>query len=313
MKVNNVQFGISTRCCSSCYFCLRQILQRSGIPQQEEDLSIDIIKKVLNNKDIHTIRLCGNRGEALFHPHIDEILKEIKVQNKTLFFHTNGCRFKPEWWYNLAKTFGNKDYTVFAIDGLKKAHEIYRNTNFNIVFENMVSFINGGGNAIWQMILFKHNEHEVEAIKKISKKIGCKLLQIRNSRQYNNIYKKPEKKFSLSELDFLRSEKFLEKQEKVECMFGMGNSVYIDVRGQVWPCWQIRCFYGFGNMDQNNKFLKLANKEKYFLNAGNSNLDDIIEKSELFKEVFSNINNLKPCRLFCGNKNIWSKTRKFFK
>jgi sulfatase maturation enzyme AslB (radical SAM superfamily) len=90
--------------------------------------------------------------------------------------NTNGDNFDTKWWYDLGQKMTGGDQIIFALDGLKKTHEFYRDTNWNRVFSNVKAFIEGGGTAIWQMILFRHNEHQVDLVKALAKALDVKKL-----------------------------------------------------------------------------------------------------------------------------------------
>jgi sulfatase maturation enzyme AslB (radical SAM superfamily) len=70
----------------------------------------------------------------------------IKGCGSRFEMNTNGGRFDTNWWYDLGqKMTEEEDQVIFAIDGLKNAHEYYRETNWMQVIRNMKAFIAGGG------------------------------------------------------------------------------------------------------------------------------------------------------------------------
>jgi len=90
--------------------------------------------------------------------------------------NTNGGMRKPSWWAELGKLFANSKtidnrnwQVTFSIDGLEDTNHIYRrNVNWKILMENVQAFINAGGQANWDYLIFKHNEHQLETAKKLS-------------------------------------------------------------------------------------------------------------------------------------------------
>ena len=67
---------------------------------------------------------------------------------------------------------GEKKISVFfGIDGIdQKSLERYRiGSNFKKVQENFRAFINAGGKATWQFIVFEHNEHLIKDAKGMAK------------------------------------------------------------------------------------------------------------------------------------------------
>ena len=62
---------------------------------------------------------------------------------------------------------------AFHIDGLEDTNHLYRkNVLWHQLIENVSAFINAGGRAGWNMIIFKHNEHQVEEARQLSEKMG---------------------------------------------------------------------------------------------------------------------------------------------
>jgi MoaA/NifB/PqqE/SkfB family radical SAM enzyme len=288
MKVEMVQVGITTRCNSHCYFCFREELKRAGREEARYDLPKEAIQNIID-QDIRDIHLCGNRGEAIFHPDIDEIIDMIKGCGSRFEMNTNGSRFDTNWWYNLGQKMTRGDQVIFAIDGLQKTHEYYRNTSWMKVMENLKAFIAGGGKAIWQTIVFKHNEDQIKYIKAISKAVGCAETWVINSRFYNKKYQRPTKEYNKTKEDIL-----IEKNQKmhIDCRFFKGKRIYIGVDGSVWPCCFMRCHFGFKERAYpGNTVTKLFKDEYDFNNVMNTPLDDIVNNSKMFRRVFDNMNN----------------------
>ena len=256
----------------------------------------------------------------------------IKSSGSRFEMNTNGDLFGPKTWYDLGQKMTEGDQVIFALDGLKNTHEKYRNTNWVNVIKNMKAFIEGGGNAIWQMILFRHNEHQIDIVKNLSKSIGCKETWIINSRYYNETYRRPSKGYNKTKEDILKTQ----LPENIECRFFYGKRVYIDVYGKVWPCCYLKCHFGFEERAYpNNPMTELYEREKDVIDVMNTPLNDII-KSKLFKFAFNHmydssihIEELKPhpkegclmkhpeyminfaCQLYCGrNDEIDSKNRR---
>lgn len=287
MKVEMVQVGLTTRCNSHCYFCFREELERAGRSTEKIDLPKEAIRKIID-QGIRDIHLCGNRGEAIFHPDIEEIIDMIKNSGSRFEMNTNGSRFKSDWWYQLGQRMTPGDQVIFALDGLKNAHEQYRNTSWMKVMENLKAFISGGGRAIWQMIVFKHNEDQVKLVKGLSKAIGCAETWIINSRFYNKKYQRPTKEFDKTKEDIL-----IEGSKKIiKCKFFNGKRVYIGVDGSVWPCCFMRCHFGFKERAYpGNSVTKLFKEQYDFNNIMNTSLDDIVNNSKMFDRVYSNMHN----------------------
>jgi sulfatase maturation enzyme AslB (radical SAM superfamily) len=106
----------------------------------------------------------------------------------TLSLHTNGSAKTVDWWTNLAQVLGSKGYVVFSVDGLADTNHLYRqNTVFSKIMANAQAFIDAGGRARWDYIVFAHNEHQVEEAEELSKKMKFEKFQFKKSaRFYSN-------------------------------------------------------------------------------------------------------------------------------
>lgn len=293
IKVEYAQIGITTRCNSNCYFCFREELERRGASKEKVDMTTQTFKKIINTETLKRVHFCGNRGEAIFHPEFEKFIELAKEKFLNITINTNGDRFDEDWWFNLGKKFNKDDVIIFALDGLIKTHKIYRNTDWKRVFSNMVAFIKGGGNAIWQMILFKHNEKDVNIVKLISKIIGCSEVWIINSRLYNETYEEPLTIHNKTKGQILRHLFENKIQPKILCRFDYGRKVYIGIDGSVWPCCYSRChlsFLEFYQYSQQSPDIQMIEKMKKCTNVNNYNLNEIVNNSELFKFVFSGLN-----------------------
>jgi hypothetical protein len=75
----------------------------------------------------------------------------------------------------------------FGIDGLQDTLHLYRkNVKYNQAIENAQAFIRAGGRAQWNFIVFKHNEHQVDTVKNLSKTLGFFNVLIRKTGRFFN-------------------------------------------------------------------------------------------------------------------------------
>ena len=126
------------------------------------------------------IMLCGNQGDPFAAKDIVEIL-EYCVDNlpadKQLVTHSNGGLRSEEVWTRAGKALStsHQHYMWFSIDGLKNTNELYRrNVEWEKLMRNASAFIEAGGVAYWDMLVFKHNEHQIEEVRQLAKNMGFK-------------------------------------------------------------------------------------------------------------------------------------------
>ena len=116
-------------------------------------------------------------GDPCAAPNFIDVCEIFRKRNPNLIISvsTNGGLRTKEFWKKLAEVLGDKGRVVFALDGLKDTNHIYRvNVDFDKVIANATTFIKNGGNAEWQFISFKHNQHQVDEARELSKQLGFK-------------------------------------------------------------------------------------------------------------------------------------------
>ena len=206
-KVNLLHIEPTTRCNASCPGCPRN---NNGFGVREDliigDVDPNIIIDTANQFPyLKVIHLCGNLGDPIAYKHLNVLIDMVVKQNKYFwklyeFYHgrkvtgddfsgfddywsvhiaTNGSLRTVKWWQELGRNCNKNLYRlhkiIFGIDGLKDTNHIYRQaTNFNKIIDNAKAFIDNGGLAEWQFLVFKHNEHQVDEARQLSESIGFK-------------------------------------------------------------------------------------------------------------------------------------------
>lgn len=239
----------TSRCNAHCPACPRN---NSGFGVVDglsiQDLTIENLAKAFDRfKNIHSVQFCGNYGDPIAAKNIIEQIEFVLDKNvKRMQIHTNGSLKTKIWWSKLAKTLSSVDesYVEFAIDGLEDTHSIYRQgTDFNKIIENAKAFISAGGNAYWQFIPFKHNEHQIKDCIRLSQQLGFKKFNfVRNARYRDQSYHyKTREKIDI--LPWKKDSEYnhlVKKDKKIvqvkDCMHLHYPSVFISAAGQISPC-----------------------------------------------------------------------------
>jgi len=122
--------------------------------------------------------MCGGTGDPCVAKDMLKIIEYIKTENNDTWIHmnTNGGIRTPKYYKELGKYFPkneDKGQVIFSIDGLEDTNHFYRrNNNWGKVMENSQAFIDGGGKAEWEFLIFKHNEHQIDEARRLSKEMG---------------------------------------------------------------------------------------------------------------------------------------------
>ena len=159
-------------------------------------------------------------------------------------------------------------------------------------------------NARWQFIIFKHNKHQIDTAKKMSKELGFnEFVSIRTQRfaradEWTFIHK--NKKYKLEEPDKSLS---FEVSGDVKCKAKKDNEFYLDYQGNVHMCCYLGGSYLKKRFDQNeDAILEWYDDKKN--NAIQNDLSDILLNSEFFKHLQNSWSVLPStsCKRFCSKK-----------
>lgn len=185
--LSRIHIELTNACNAACPMCARFYLNS---PNVRPDLKLaQITLEQFKNyfppyvlKKLSHFQLCGTHGDPGMAKDVYEICEYIYLHasdNIVVQMHTNGGMRNPEWWEKMGKLFSfNKNpknpwRMIFSIDGLEDTNHLYRrNVNWQKLKSNAEAFIKGGGIAIWEYLIFKHNEHQIEEAKQLSASIG---------------------------------------------------------------------------------------------------------------------------------------------
>ena len=262
-EIQSLHIELTSNCQASCPMCARN--HHGGLPNPDlpvNDLSFDLIKNILKKdfvEQLHTITMCGNFGDPILHKDLIPIIKYIAGVNPKIRFdiHTNGSARSTSWWKELAQIMPNDSLVQFGIDGLEDTHSLYRiGTSFKKIIDNAKVFIANGGNARWNFITFRHNEHQLEQCRQLAKDLGFESFYEKQTSRFignpwfdvvdktgqvtHRLENPTEQKLIFVDRKTVENYKEVMKNAVVDCEVEKTNSVYIDALGYIWPC----CFVG---------------------------------------------------------------------
>jgi MoaA/NifB/PqqE/SkfB family radical SAM enzyme len=276
------------------------------------NLPFEIYKNIFKDTNLRDVQLCGNKGDAIFHPEFNKIIDYTIDQGVFISVSTNGSAFSEKWWKDLGQRM--KGEVTFALDGLEDTHKVYRDTSFTKVFKNMIAFIEGGGRARWQFIVFKHNEHQLKEAKDLSKRIGCHDFITVISRFYDDVMQRPTDTGRNTKRELhtqVSKHPNLKKLilGEVRCRWKEMKRVYVSSRGFVYACCYLCCH--LNDWHTHPEFLLIKNNMKQpEYNIANNTLNEIV-KLPWFTNIYDNVQNFEMCDLHCTNLETYNnKIRK---
>lgn len=302
--ISKIHFELSSHCNSKCPQCPRydmlgRVLENLNVTHLDFKLIKNLpIEKMKNLKIVH---FCGNFGDPLMHPELNQIIDFFQQQQ--IEISTNASLRSQQWWSELGK---NKNVSVsFCIDGIGHEHELYRrNTSYDKIMANAKAFIQAGGLAYWQFIVFRHNEHQLQEAKKLSEKIGFQKINFMYSDRFdtdnkwkvydNGVYQydleKSTHQTTLREsVNAPGGEKYwkalYKNKGQITCIASQRKKIYIHSDGSVFPCCQLGSIQSGKNIEK--LLFKKMVKDIKKIDLHHNDLDGILN-SEVFKKTLPN-------------------------
>lgn len=334
-NVKEIELALTTHCNAACPQCPRNIYGGKTIdnlPKVSWDLESfknTFTLEVLNH--VQHLYFCGTYGEPLACKDLLVISKYVKqvAPSIRLGVHTNGGLKGPDLFKKLASCV---DFIAFGIDGLADTNHLYRrNVVYSKVIANATAFIQAGGHAEWDFIVFRHNQHQVETARKLSKELGFSKFNIkRTSRFFNKAHKlvnsvpvqntKGEYEYSIyapTDLQYYNSnlDRWQELDVKnylkttcISCNSMNHNTLYVDESGFVFPCgWTSDRLYGYeAEQTSDHKKIKqmMDNVGLKNTNVHHNSLENIVNGPwlQMLVESWTNENRLERCAVMCGSQ-----------
>ena len=309
--IKSVHLEVTSKCQASCPMCARNI--QGGIENpliSLDEITLDQFKEwfpedFITNLD--RLYMCGNLGDPIIAKDTLSIFEYLRSVNPNMLLsmNTNGSARTSSFWKGLA----NVNVKVcFGIDGLKDTHSLYRvGTDYSQITRNASEFIAAGGDAEWHMLIFKHNEHQIEECRNTSVELGFTKFVAKNTARFKddqlNVLDKSGKTTHILYPTDKSKNIVIKVQEavitKINCKVKQQGSLYISASGYVSPC----CWLDNKWMPPNT-----PNRIDYMDQIGqHPNLHETslasIFKQAIFKQIeqtWTTCSPLKECSKQCG-------------
>jgi len=345
--IRQLHLEITQKCQASCSMCDRNINGGEVNPYLNMDeLSINDVKHMFNIKFINqlkSLQLCGNHGDPIIASDTLEIIEYFRKNNPTLWItmNTNAGARDETWWKNLATIIGKNGTVIFSIDGLEDTNHLYRqNVQWEKIQRAFENFIQAGGRARWDFLVFDYNEHQINEAKKLSTQWGFEKFIVKKSSRFISgttsikktehtaINRKGEKTIIIKEPSndslknqvlenqaellkkYMSMDNFYDKSE-ISCRVKETGSLYVSAEGIVLPCcWTAGRMYKWWMKPQQDQIWKFINKVggKNALNAKQIPIEEIF-KTGIFEDIEKSWNiegvkngRLKVCAMKCSKE-----------
>jgi MoaA/NifB/PqqE/SkfB family radical SAM enzyme len=232
------------------------------------ELSLESLRQILPVdfiRQLSKVYLCGNYGDPIMAKDCAAVFRYFREQNPklNLGMHTNGGARDVAFWKDLA---GSASYVRFGIDGLRDTNHLYRQgVSWDLLERNVRAFIEAGGRAEWDFLVFKHNQHQVEEAKALAAEWGIQSFNIKTTSRFFSTHQQKllpsvqvrnaqnEPSHELQRTDDVQFEnQFYAEQEEIRlrygslqnywdqtqisCRVGLEKSLYLSADGLALPC-----------------------------------------------------------------------------
>jgi sulfatase maturation enzyme AslB (radical SAM superfamily) len=219
-------------CQASCPQCARET-DPAFDPEQHRHVSVSQLESLLEPAQVRALQkmfMCGNYGDPAAGRHTLEIYRWFRSLNPNIVLgmNTNGAIRTTEWWQELAEILHQPlDYVVFSIDGLADTNHIYRRgVQWEVLMRNSAAFIQAGGRAHWDMLVFEHNEHQVDQAEQMAHDLGFSWFRAKVSKRAPVAHIRPPRSWQSPQSEI----------ENIHCHALADRSAYVDAQARMWPC-----------------------------------------------------------------------------
>jgi MoaA/NifB/PqqE/SkfB family radical SAM enzyme len=274
-----IQFELSSLCNAMCLGCVRTDSFNYNRIKPELDKKIYVEKSTYEKiifsesfQSVFELEFCGSIDDPLMHPEFLEFLKIARtVKNYRIIIHTNASLRNETYFKDLANIlnkFSNYEM-LFSIDGLEDTHNIYRqNTSWEKIIKNAKAFIDAGGRASWQYLIFPWNRHQLDEAESLSKTLKFDKFMFRHDRSIvskiglNEILNRKKQnitKNTNTSLEWLSKNLQDSLNYEIACNNQIKTMYFIAHDSRIWPC----CFLHNGLLHHDKGRLDILHKRLF--------------------------------------------------
>ena len=332
-NLTNIMAEMTDYCNAACPMCNRfdwDLNLVKGVTNAHHT-TLAFVKEKISKEIISRLKgwVCqGTYGDASMNPETVDIFKYLKEINPNIgiTMFTNGGARNTDFWKSMAEL-GVR--ITFGIDGLEDTNHLYRrNVKWKNLMDNVKTYIGNGGKAVWDMLVFKHNQHQIKDCKQLSIDMGFvsftntfseRWMDFNSQGDYRDItslkvddyiIEKPDGQqkdfikddYGVKNKDVFVTQEPEEKEffsKKINCLSCQPHrrEIYIRANGYVSPC----CI--LGDVERNEPRKIVTDYKK--INLHHTDLEDILQ-GDFFKDLASGIaggqKRLQGCYHSCGEK-----------
>jgi MoaA/NifB/PqqE/SkfB family radical SAM enzyme len=190
-QVRSLHVEITSRCTLACPRCQRTA---NSEELQVGDVPLAVIRNVTREAfpDVAFVNFCGNYGDPIYHRHFHAVVRHMKAEGFVVRMETNGSFRSAAWWDELAAMLSRKDRVTLSIDGLEDTNHLYRvNSRWRDIMV-AVEALRGRVMLVWKLIVFRHNQHQIEAAIARARDLGFDDFKLMRSNRFDGRWRGPD-------------------------------------------------------------------------------------------------------------------------
>lgn len=258
----SIQFELSNVCQALCLGCSRTVIDydklktlntpvtiehvpvKSAFEKKDQIyLKLDALKNALTPqfmKSVKDVYFIGTVDDPFAHPQLNEYIEWLVTTYPHVYFclHTNGGLRSPEYFKELALILKkHNNYKIwFSIDGLEDTNHYYRKrVQWTKIIANAKAFIDAGGKAGWQYLIFPWNQHQVDEARQLAKQLGFRNFKER----WNRRTELNDNSFSYKQKGKIENKHNFQNPNEYEIHCGWAYDLkqyHVGHDGRLWPC-----------------------------------------------------------------------------
>ena len=244
-----------------------------SLTRKKSFINFNIAKSVIDQSYKQLVNLfLYFQGEPLLYPALCELIKYAKNKNIFCATSTNAQFIDIDKAKDLVKS--GLDHIIISLDGAdQKTYATYRIGGNIAKVLSSIENLEAAKRELKsktpfvevQFIVFKHNQHQIEQVKKLALSKGANLVSIKTAQIYADFETwLPDNKYSRYKK---QNGNYVQKRKLKNRCWRLWNSIVVTVEGDILPCcYDKNAKYAFGNLKNetiknvigNHKFKKFA-------------------------------------------------------
>ena len=188
--IRQLHIELTSKCNAACPQCLRNVRGGRDNPRLPlTELTLADVQRVVDPllPHLRRVMLCGNYGDPSSGRDCVRVVEYLRRAKPSLVVgvFTNGGAKGHTFWTDLGRLLVAPSYCRFAIDGLEDTNHLYRQkVVWGRLEANVRAFVAAGGHAQQDFLVFRHNEHQVEAARAWAANIGIARFTAKRTKRF---------------------------------------------------------------------------------------------------------------------------------